>query len=211
MNNLFIITTNKIKKKIIFDKSDFFVGVDAGCEYIIENNKNLTNNFLAIGDFDSITSKYQKQLKNYFQKIIIKSKEKNKTDLHLALDYCNKHLNCSQIKIFADGRREDHLIFALFLIAKKYALKIKQKITYFCINNIFYLLPQGTHKIEKKFFYFSIFTFSSAIISCKNCKWPLKDQKISKNYLSSISNEFTSDILHVEVKKGYIFLVQSKD
>ncbi|MFM1540629.1 hypothetical protein ABGF30_04695, partial [Helcococcus ovis] len=67
--------------------------VDKGVNYALENNINID---IAIGDFDSASKKSIDYLKNSDIKILNFNKDKDMTDMELALDFCFKN-NCREV------------------------------------------------------------------------------------------------------------------
>ena len=92
---------------------DYFVGVDRGSLYLIEQGFPLN---LAVGDFDSISAEELKQVTSQAECLIQAPAEKDDTDTELALKTIFKDWPEAQVTIFgAFGGRLDHLMSNLFL------------------------------------------------------------------------------------------------
>ncbi len=118
---------------------DFVIGVDGGCQWCI--NQNIAMD-LAIGDFDSLNTVLYQQLSNHTRQIQKYNKDKDLTDLELALEVI-KSLPAKHLTVLGCwGGRIDHQTANLFCLAKQtdnipvtipgpqhaYLLKEKQKI-----------------------------------------------------------------------------------
>ena len=189
--------------------SDYYIGVDSGCLELINRGIKMD---IAIGDFDS-TDKLD-LIKEHSYSILTYPKEKNETDLELALMHLDtlKGSIDLEVEIYdALGSRLDHEFNAYMLLAKysQYKLKLIDE-----ENQVVYRKSKDIYKIRGGVNYFSIFADKKSVISICNAKYPLIDQTIDKSDTYLVSNEMLDKNLQptIEIKKGgvYIFINSHK-
>ncbi len=194
-----------------FNRNDFdlnsnlIICVDRGVEFAIDNDLEID---ICIGDFDSIDTKYLDKInsRNILKQTF--NKDKDKSDLELALDYCYEN-NMKNISLFgATGSRLDHTLSNIYLLKKFYDKGVNIQILD-KNNTIFY-----TNKdiiLDKINRYISILpTDEKAIFSISGSKWELNDYRLEFGSTHTISNEFIEDI-KIQIKKGSIFIILAKD
>lgn len=184
-------------------KNTYIIAVDKGFEFLVDNNINVD---LAIGDFDSINSKYIEKL----DKIDVHSfsKDKDFTDLELAYQYCLKY-NFSEIKVYgATGTRLDHT-FANLQLLKGYKEK-GLNITIINKYNVVFYTDKNT-LIKKQLENISILPANlRTIISLKGVKWELEKFEVSYGEALTVSNKFIEDA-KLTVHQGGVYIILSKD
>ncbi|MFM1533650.1 thiamine diphosphokinase [Helcococcus ovis] len=179
--------------------------VDKGVNYALENNINID---IAIGDFDSVSKKSIDYLKNSDIKILNFNKDKDMTDMELALDFCFKN-NCKEVYLFgATGTRYDHSISNINLL-KTYSLK-GLKISIIDENNYIFYINESTviKKLDRKI---SILpTNEKCVFNLYGTKWELVNHNLKFGSSLTISNEFYNDV-NIEILNGDMFVILSKD
>ena len=167
---------------------------------------------IAIGDFDSTDQ--LDLIKEHSYSVLTYPKEKNETDLELALMHLDtlKGSLDLEVEIYdALGSRLDHEFNSYMLLAKysKYKLKLINE-----ENQVVYKKTKDIYKIRGGVNYFSIFADKKSVISIINAKYPLIDQTIDKSDTYLVSNEMLDKNLQptIEIKKGgvYIFINSHK-
>ncbi len=156
------------------------VAVDAGLLYARQQGLNIIQ---VIGDFDSSDSTVYLE----YQTILIKAeKEKDSSDLQLALDYLRGY--CGAIYIYgALGGRMDHNFVNLKLCYySELDIHLIDK-----QNEIFCLKP-GYHTLEENSYkYVSFFSFQDCRLSLSGFKYPLNNYLLRCNDNLTLSNEMT--------------------
>ena len=161
---------------------DKIIGVEKGSVSLLR--KGIKNQY-AVGDFDSISTNELEEIKRNVIKIFQYPKEKNKTDLELAIDLCNKN---NKIDIFIPtGKRIDHLLSQIIIL-----IRTKNKnITIYDNYNKIYHIQSGIHKIlyHKEFKYISFYTIKENICSITNTKYTVNKLKLNPYSILMTSNE----------------------
>ncbi|MBO0466305.1 thiamine diphosphokinase [Enterococcus plantarum] len=196
-----------------FDSVDFdyFVGIDRGSLYILEQGWSLD---LAVGDFDSLTNDEQQSVRKQAKELVQAQAEKDDTDTQLALALAIKKFPEAQIMIIgATGGRLDHFLANLWLPfeprfqAFAHQIKVKDH-----QNSIAYYLP-GEYVIKKE-------TKMDYLAYC--CLTPVKnltltDSKYTLDHVnvaiptSYASNEFIGETAGFSFDTGMIAVIQSRD
>jgi thiamine pyrophosphokinase len=183
---------SKIKS---FDK---IVCADGG--YNLAKKLNSTPDVI-IGDLDSLNSKnIDKSIE-----IIKYPKNKDKTDLELAIHYCKKH-RAKKISIIGGfGGRIDHLLNNLNI------LKENILICFFDEGHEIFKISSNTILSGKKGEIISFFPLSFPLKSIKTfgLKYPFTEKWFSENRFS-VSNEFKSKKIKILIKRGSLLVIRIK-
>ena len=180
------------------------IGIERGIELIAKCNLPIA---LGIGDFDTLdyelVSKYLKP-----NQIVRLKKEKDLSDTEAAVIHMQK-LGFDEIVILASlAKRYDHS-HALLLLTNKFS---KCKIYIEDDNNFVTYLAKGSHLIQRQDYnYIGFFGFPKAVVSLDNSKYPMKKMKLDFTTTKAISNELLERVVSLEVHKGGVLVVQSKD
>lgn len=160
-----------------------------------------------IGDFDSITDETKKMFHNKSK--FIQIKRQNDTDVEKCLKFAIKNKFSEVILLGATGDRLDHSICNLGIVLKFYD-KIKIKI----VHQKSLLIPISgevnfkTTKGETISLYgFDEKTFITSI----GLKYKLKKESLPFGKKESTSNVAISDLVHLKIENGIIFLIRDFD
>lgn len=196
-----------------FDSMDFdyFVGIDRGSLYILEQGWSLD---LAVGDFDSLTKDEQQIVQKQAKELVKAQAEKDDTDTQLALALAIQKFPESEIMIVgATGGRLDHFLANLWLPLEprfqEFAHQIKVKDRQ---NSIAYYLP-GDYVVKKEenMDYLAYCCLTPVTnLTLKESKYTLDrvDVAIPTSYAS---NEFVGDTARLSFDTGMIAVIQSRD
>lgn len=187
--------------KIYFEEADeILVGVDSGLEYLINHDMRID---FAIGDFDSIQTKYLNVIQSKASVIIKLDKEKNMTDLGYALDYLYNNIDYSSIEVYGGiGGRIDHLLANINLL-KKYDVKFYDN------HTKIYALKKGNYQITNTHRYISFFAIDDVYdFSIVGFKYELNNYYLSTSDSVCVSNEGSGTI---SFSKGRIIVVETDD
>jgi len=172
---------------------DHIIAVDGGLNYCHQFNLRPD---LIIGDFDSVLIELLDTYKN-IPKIVF-PKNKDQTDLELAIEHCLK--STAKLTIFGalGGQRSDHFLYNLILLSRypgKVTLKSEKE-------SIIALLPNN-----------KINTYPGQILSLlplngpalgvttDGLNWELKNATLKADYMS-LSNVATNANVHISLEKG---------
>ncbi len=156
-----------------------------------------------IGDLDSVKSTLGDV------KIIRHKKEKDETDMHLALMH-GASLGYTEFRIYgATGGRQDHTFanYCLLLWAKNRGYNAKIVSEGMLVSLI---KDESVTLYGKAGSVFSLFAFGSdALGVCvKGAKYELSDAALSCEFALGISNEFSCESVSVGVKDGALLVMQ---
>lgn len=183
---------------------DIVISADRG--YLNAKKLGISVNF-AVGDFDSMD---KKEIEG--AEIIEVPKEKDFTDTQLAVDLAIEK-GAEQIAIIGGlGGRLDHTLSNIGILEKLWSLGIratitdgKSRIRY--IRSTSELIPRTSFK------YLSVLSADDSVkgVSIEGCKYPLKNARLTRVNGYSVSNEILKNCALVSVKKGGLYIIESKD
>jgi thiamine pyrophosphokinase len=191
--------------KILMQKNyDTIICADGGANSAAKLN--VIPDFI-IGDFDSVTDETKKMFHNKSK--FIQIKRQNDTDVEKCLKFAIKNKFSEAILLGATGDRLDHSICNLGIVLKFYD-KIKIKI----VHQKSLLIPISgevnfkTTKGETISLYgFDEKTFITSI----GLKYKLKKESLPFGKKESTSNVAISDLVHLKIEDGIIFLIRDFD
>lgn len=190
--------------------SDFFIGLDGGCQELLKR-KIIPD--LAIGDFDS-TDCFS-LIKDKSVKTKIYPKEKNETDLELALMYLEQIKGAENLNIQiydALSGRLDHELVAIRLLRKyaKYNLELIDE-----QNLVQYISADSTIILDCNLDYFSIFPIGETVVTVSNAAYPLTKVHLTENDTYTTSNKPLNDetrpMIRIHQGAAYIISIKNKD
>ncbi|NQP54746.1 thiamine diphosphokinase [Streptococcus suis] len=192
------------------EPADLYVGVDAGSLRLLEHSLPLD---WAIGDFDSVTPEELGRIKDLAERFLQAPAEKDDTDLELALKEVFKVYPQAQVHIYgALGGRMDHMMANLFLAAEPDLAPYTEQIELVDSQNIVRFRTAGRHVIQpiQGMTYISFMPSDGSRLTIRHAKYPLD----ASNYFFKkcySSNEFIDRDIDIQLDKGYVVLIYSKD
>ena len=184
-------------------EGDLF-GIDKGALYLIENN---FDNFISLGDFDSVSDDEYNLIKKHSKEIIKLNPIKDDTDLEHALKYI-KEKGYDTLDIYGSiGGRQDHNLLNLKLI---YLSDLN--ITAYSDKDKIFNLKKGRHVINKNgYTYLSLFTFENCLINLTGTFYPIETKLVTIEDNYTTSNEILKDSCNLDILDGRLLVIQSKD
>lgn len=215
MNNskkTLIISGGDITKQILEitlrnNNFDNIIAVDKGLE-ILDKCK-IQPNYI-IGDFDSINKNLVQKYKN--SEIIKLNPEKDFTDTHMAIKLAYKIKSKYITIIGAIGNRIDHTIANIHILKECIERKIMCEIIN--KNNKITLINKSCYiNLEKEYKYISLIPLTTNVtgVTLEGLKYPLKNATLSIGQSIGISNEQTEQKAKIELKKGILICIKSRD
>ncbi|HEL2552862.1 TPA: thiamine diphosphokinase [Streptococcus suis] len=192
------------------EPADLYVGVDAGSLRLLDHSLPLD---WAIGDFDSVTPEELGRIKDTAERFLQAPAEKDDTDLELALKEVFKFYPQAQVRIYgALGGRMDHMMSNLFLPAEPDLAAYMEQIELVDSQNIVRFRPAGQHRLSPiaGMKYISFMPSDQSCLTIRHAKYPLD----ASNYFFKkcyASNEFIDRDIDIQLDKGYVVLIYSKD
>lgn len=169
-----------------------------------------------VGDFDSVDTEilkfYQDQKQIIFHQY---NPQKDNTDTDIALRLATKkEQNSSKITILgALGKRIDHTLSNIHIL--KYALQAKIPCQIIDKHNKIYLINESItlKKNEMNGRYISLIPLTTTVegVTLKGFQYPLQDDILVIGESLGVSNEIIQDIAFIELKKGILIVIESKD
>ncbi len=169
-----------------------YIGVDKGCQHCVNQG---ISPILGIGDFDSTSKNFNFPLKVY-------PKEKDETDLELAILYSKDQYD-KIIVVNCFGGRSDHFLYTLKL------MQLSENIELWNNDETIKILSVGKHRIINKNQYISLFALENTEVTLHYFKYPLKNALLTPQSLKTISNVLIADEGEVEVISGKILLIET--
>lgn len=167
-----------------------------------------------VGDFDSVSPEilefYKKQPKIIFHTY---NAEKDNTDTDIALKLAIQ-IKSSKITILgALGKRMDHAIANIHILKDALGANIPCQILDEH-NRIYLVNTEKTLEKDKVYGkYISLIPLTSTVegLTLKGFKYPLNKYNLPIGISLGISNEIIEDIAHIEMEKGILIVIESKD
>lgn len=194
----------------LIDSEDItWVGVDRGVYELL--NRNIRPS-CAFGDFDSLSEAEKETLRSKTD-IFTFPREKDKTDLELALDWALTQRPRS-IRIFgATGGRLDHEWANIRLLGKR--LDGGTEVTIIDRHNMIFVRRPGCYEISRdvRYPYISFLPFYESIIglTLEGFKYPLFEVDVHPGSTLTVSNEIVADSGTYSFTAGIGLVVRSHD
>lgn len=193
----------------IADESDLVIAADGGLRHCFELN---IKPDILIGDFDSILPELIAKAAATGTEIIRHPKDKDKTDLELALDL-SMLKGAKETHLFGVlGNRWDMSLANLLLIAAPFYAGMQ--ITIIDEQAMIYLLRDGdkkeiVHTCGKRI---SLIPVQNDVqVTLQGVKYPLTSGRIGFSSTRGISNSLTGDRGGIVVEEGVLLCVQSQE
>lgn len=200
-----------LPKDILVDRADAdWIGIDRGALILLEAG--ITPQF-AVGDFDSITQEERSFIEQQIE-INPYNSEKNDTDLALGIDQAVQS-GYKEIHVFgATGGRLDHFLGALQILEKPEYVENGIVIKLIDQSNEVQFLNRGLYHIEVNDLYPYISfipVMYPTVITLKYFKYNLYKETLKQGSTLTISNEINSSHGEVELIKGNVLMIRSRD
>lgn len=200
-----------LPKDILVDRVDAdWIAIDRGALILLEAG--ITPQF-AVGDFDSITQEERLFIEQQIE-INPYNSEKNDTDLALGIDQAVQS-GYKEIHVFgATGGRLDHFLGALQILEKPEYVENGIVIKLIDQSNEVQFLNRGLYHIEVNdlYPYISFIPVSyPTVITLKYFKYNLYKETLKQGSTLTISNEINSSHGEVELIKGNVLMIRSRD
>ena len=162
---------------------------------------------LLVGDLDSIGSyKLDKRTE-----LIQVPAEKDVTDTQLAVETAIERGATELVIIGGFGGRADHMMSNLAVLEDLsvrgiYAVMLDGQNRARFLRSTSTLIPRSGYK------YVSILAVDPVVkgVSIEGCKYPLKKAKLTRNFQYAISNEIIGNCALISVRKGAVYVIESK-
>ena len=188
--------------RALIKPDDFIIAADGGTRHILALG--LTPHVI-VGDMDSLPANFQTSI--FDGEIVLYPKDKNETDLELAIDHAVS-LNPEQILILAAlGGRMDQTLANIALLSNLQLATCNIKLTD-GVEEIFFCRDQA--KVEgRSGDIVSLIPWQGAVegVFTENLKWHLHHETLYPDKTRGISNEMTAESATVWIKSGLLLII----
>lgn len=207
MKLISIVAGGTLSEKFLSDikKADYIIGVDRGAWWLLQNKITPQE---AIGDFDSVTQEELAVLEESIPLVSKYPKEKDFTDLELALEKA-VNLKSQQIIIYGGiGSRFDQTLASILVLER---FSSQADIHIMDENNEIQFVDRQIDVIkDARFFYYSLISVTDkAVVTLKGFAYPLHEGIISRASTLGVSNELKEKKGSITVHEGKILLIKS--
>jgi thiamine pyrophosphokinase len=195
---------NLEKARSLIKSNDFIICADGGTRHALAMG--LTPHIL-IGDMDSLPSNFQ--LSTFDGEVILFPKDKNETDLELAINHAIT-LNPNEIIIVAAlGGRIDQTLANIALLSNFQLATCDLKLTD-GLEEISLCKDQLEVK-GRSGDLISLIPYQGNVegVVTENLKWKLSNETLYFDKTRGISNEMTYDVANISITKGLLLIVHN--
>ncbi|MBB33459.1 MAG: thiamine diphosphokinase [Acidimicrobiaceae bacterium] len=189
----------------LIDKSSFVIAADSGLDSALELGFKPD---VLIGDLDSVSAKGLSWAKKNNIEIITFPRDKDKSDLELAMDYA--FLNCESLLLIDSGLgRVDQLIGLFALLGSENNSTIPCRAI---VSNSFITVVKGRIEIPKRGNgLISIFAHGgeAAGVTTSGFRWELDDATLKPNSTLGLSNELIKETGLISTSSGTLLVIQT--
>ena len=186
------------------EQGDLVVAADSG---YLNAQKLCAKIDLLIGDFDSIG-----RIPDDVGEIFRVPAEKNATDTQLAVELAIERGADEMIIVGSTSGRFDHAASILAILEDLWKKRIPAVVVN-GQNRVRYLCNSGVIILRSRYKYFSLIALDEKVkgVSIEGAKYPLKNKEILRRDQFAVSNEIIKNCALITVKKGAVYVVESRD
>lgn len=205
-----IVGGGKLSKKSLPEiiKSDYIIGVDRGACWLIANS---VIPDIAIGDFDSVSSKELEEIKKRIKMIKKYPSEKNATDMELAVEHALSLLPMEVAIYGAIGSRIDHTMGDIYLLERLLEKGIPAVIRD-SNNEARVVSSRLVLKKEPRHRFVSVLPITETIeVTLTGFLYDVSRTLIRRGQTLGVSNEIRKKNALIEVHRGKALVIRSRD
>lgn len=160
-----------------------------------------------VGDFDSLG-----MIPDDVDEVLQLPEEKDLTDTQVAVETAIERGADEVIIIGSTNGRFDHTLSTLALLEKYH-----EKHLPICIvngqNRVRYIKNSGFIVVRSKYKYFSLIAADEKVkgVSIEGAKYPLSNKTLTRTHQFAVSNEIVKNAALITVKKGGVYIIESRD
>lgn len=198
----------EILKKILSNEFNI-IAVDRGLQALY--SVGIKPNYI-IGDFDSVDKEILDSYKSNDLKVMKLNPEKDYSDTHMALKLAIELKSEEVYIVGALGKRIDHALANIHILKEALDKNVKCKIL--DENNEIQLVNTYIElKNDENYKYISLIPLTTEVtgVTLTGLKYPLENAILNIGHSIGISNEQILDTATINLKKGILILIKSKD
>lgn len=160
-----------------------------------------------VGDFDSLGS-----IPDGDFELVRVPAEKNSTDTQLAVDIAIERGADEIIIVSSTSGRVDHALSAMAILEYLWTKRIPAVVVN-GQNRVRFIRDSGAIIIRSQYKYFSVVTLDAVAkkVSIDGAKYPLVKKDIERGFQFAVSNEIVKNAALITVKKGSVYIIESRD
>ena len=160
-----------------------------------------------VGDFDSLSS-----IPDDVDEIVKVPAKKDQTDLQLAVDAALERGADDIIIVASTNGRLDHTLSLICVLEYLWDKKIPAHIVN-GQNRIRFLRDSGVIIMRSAYKYFSVVALDKKAkkVTIDGGEYPIVKKDIERGFQYAVSNEITKNCALVEVRRGSVFVIESRD
>ncbi len=203
----YIFTGGEIFHQYIEEKpegDDLVIAADAG----YKNAKLMGAHInILIGDFDSLGD-----VPGDVDEVFKLPAEKDVTDTQIAVDMAVERGADEIVIVGSTSGRLDHTLSTLAILEKYW----EKRLPIYIVNGqnrVRYIRDSGFIVVRSQYKYFSVIAADEKVkgVSIEGGKYPLVKKTLMRNHQFAVSNEITKNCALITVKKGGVYIIESKD
>ena len=162
---------------------------------------------ILIGDFDSLG-----ETPDDVDEVIQLPKEKDVTDTQYAVEVAIERGADEIVIVGSTSGRLDHALSMIYILEKYYEKHIPMYIVN-GQNRVRFIRNSGFIVVRSRYKYFSLVAADEKVkgVSIEGAKYPLVNKTLFRNHQFAVSNEIEKNAALITVKKGGVFIVESRD
>ena len=162
---------------------------------------------ILIGDFDSLG-----MIPDDVDEVMQLPAEKDLTDTQVAVETAIERGADEIIIVGSTSGRFDHALSTLAILEKYH----EKHLPIYIVNGqnrVRYIKNSGFIVIRSQYKYFSIIAADAKVkgVSIEGAKYPLINKTLTRDHQFAVSNEIEKNAALINVKKGGIFIIESRD
>lgn len=203
----YIFTGGEIYHQYIEERpleGDLVISADAG--YKNASLMGAHTNIL-IGDFDSLGD-----IPEDVDEVLQLPVEKDLTDTQVAVETAIEKGADEIIIVGSTSGRFDHALSTLAILEKYH----EKRVSIYIVNGqnrVRYIKNSGFIVIRSQYKYFSLIAADEKVkgVSIEGAKYPLVNKTLTRAHQFAVSNEIVKNAALITVKKGGVFIIESRD
>ncbi|MBE6684248.1 MAG: thiamine diphosphokinase [Ruminococcaceae bacterium] len=203
----YIFTGGEIFHQYIEEKpeeNDLVIAADSGYKNAALMGAHIN---ILIGDFDSLGD-----VPDDVDEVFRLPEEKDVTDTQIAVDMAVERGADEIVIIGSTSGRLDHTLSTLAILEKYW----EKRLPIYIVNGqnrVRYIRDSGFIVVRSQYKYFSVIAADEKVkgVSIEGGKYPLIKKTLLRNHQFAVSNEITKNCALITVKKGGIYIIESKD
>ncbi len=207
---------NLDKARALVKPDDFIICADGGTRHALALG--LTPR-LVVGDLDSLSADEKRIVENAGAKIVQYPRDKNETDLELALNHALEQNPSSILIVAALGNRLDQTLGNLALLSDSRLSALDSRLddgvdeAFFCRARSKAQSRAISRGIEgRSGDLVSLIPWQGRVegIRTENLKWPLRDETLYPDKTRGISNEMIGGVAEVSIASGLLLIIHQR-